>query len=154
MEVWRLCKEKYAPTAFDGEGALRVGGRWNSRGIAVVYTSESLALATLEMLVHVLSVELSPPDLVAIAAQIPDSLVDDGLDVDDLADDWQSASGHSSLRREGDNWLESQQSVGISVPSAVVPEERNILLNPEHPQFEQIRIGAPIEFDLDRRFFS
>ena len=154
MRVWRICKRKYAKTAFEGEGAFRAGGRWNSPGRAVVYTSENLSLAAMELLAHILSVELVPPDLVAIAATIPQQLFDEPLNVEDLPDGWNDPPGSATLRSKGDRWLADGASLALSVPSVVIPEERNILINPDHREFHQVNVGQPRPFELDSRFFG
>ncbi len=153
MRVWRLCKRKYAETAFDGEGARRVGGRWNSRGTAVAYASEHLSLAVLEILVHV-DIEQAPSDLVRIPADISDSVSADAFAEHELPDDWRHSPGHPELKRMGDDWLASAQSAVLRVPSVVVPAEDNVLLNPNHPAFDQIDIGEPRGFSFDDRLMS
>jgi RES domain-containing protein len=150
IRVWRLCKKQYAETAFDGEGARRVGGRWNSRGNPVTYTSENLSLSALELLVHLDVVE-APPDFVAIPADIPDELVVESLEADDLPDDWRRTPGHPELKRLGDTWLHSAASPVMSVPSVVVPTEYNYLLNPDHDEARRIQIGEPRPFEFDER---
>lgn len=150
IRVWRLCKERYAETAFDGEGARRVGGRWNSRGNPVTYTSESLSLAALELLVHLDVVE-APPHFVAIPADLPESLAIETLEIDDLPEDWRRSPGHPELKRLGDTWLHSEATVSMRVPSVVVPTEDNYLLNPGHTEFSEIEIGEPRPFQFDER---
>ncbi|HEY1434359.1 MAG TPA: RES domain-containing protein [Thermoanaerobaculia bacterium] len=151
MKVWRLCKRRHA--AFDGEGARLAGGRWNPRGVAVVYASESLALAALELLVHA-DPALLPKDLVAIPAEIPDALRVGRVDETALGRDWRRHPAPESLSRLGAEWLERRETVALSVPSAVVPRERNVLLNPAHPDFRHVRVGAPDAFSFDPRLTS
>ena len=153
LRVWRLCKEEYAATAFDGEGARRVGGRWNSRGNAVAYTSENLSLAALELLVH-LDVVQTPPNFVAIPADIPDDLAVETLEPDDLPDDWRRIPGHPELKRLGDTWLHAEASAVMRVPSVVVPSEANYLINPNHGDFDDIDIGEVRPFAFDERLTS
>jgi RES domain-containing protein len=153
LKVWRICKRKYADSAFEGVGAKKAGGRWNSRGTAVVYTSESLALAALELLVH-LNVDEEPPNLVALRAEVPDDLPMESVEIDEMPEGWRRVTGHTSLADRGDAWQAAGQSSALSVPSVVVPEERNILLNPEHPDFESIEIGEPRDFTFDERLFA
>lgn len=148
MKVWRLCKRRHA--AFDGEGARRVGGRWNPRGTAVVYASESLSLAALEMLVHC-DPALLPADLVAIGAEIPDSLRIDRIEEGSLPRSWRRHPAPESLAALGADWLKSRESAVLSVPSAVVPRERNVLLNPAHPDFRKVKVGPPEAFSFDAR---
>lgn len=146
MLVWRLTKTKYAPTAYDGRGAAMYGGRWNSPGQAIVYTSESRALALLELLVH-LDQDLLLAEYSMTPANIPDDAV---LHADDIFPGWEW-SEPQFLRRLGDNWLRSRASVAVIVPSAVVREERNILLNPDHPQFADVALGDTERFVIDPR---
>lgn len=148
--VWRLCKERYAETAFDGEGIRRVGGRWNLRGRPVVYTSENLSLAALELLVHLDVVE-APPNVVAIPADVPDTLAVETLAVADVPDDWRRTPGHPELKKLGDTWLHSEPTAVMRVPSVVVPGESNDLINPEHAEFAAIEVGDPHGFDFDER---
>ena len=152
MKVWRICKERYAESAFDGEGAKRVGGRWNSRGLRLAYASENLSLATLELLVH-LELEDSPPEMVAVPALVPGELGVETLEPADLPTDWRRVDGHPELKARGNSWLSSQATPLLKVPSAVIPEEYNVLVNPEHPAFEAIDVGLPQPFDFDARLF-
>lgn len=148
MRVWRLCRRRH--TAFDGEGARRAGGRWNPRGLAIVYTSESLALAALELLVHC-DAALSPADLVAISADIPDSLPIERIERAQLPGDWRLYPAPEALARRGSEWAETGRTAVLSVPSAVVPRERNLLLNPAHTDFRRIRLAAGEPFSFDAR---
>ncbi len=134
-------------------GAKRAGGRWNSRGNAVVYASDSLALSALEVLVHV-TVEQQPPDLVAIPAEIPDEVTVKSYDVDEMPDGWRRVTGHVGVVRLGNQWLEAKDSAVLVVPSVVIPQEHNVLLNPQHPQFEAVKVGEPLEFSFDERLFG
>jgi RES domain-containing protein len=148
MTVWRLCKRRHA--ALDGEGARLAGGRWNSRGTAVVYASETLSLAALELLVHC-DPALLPDDLVAIAIEIPDGVSARRLEAAALGRAWRRHPAPESLARIGDQWARDRTSAILSVPSAVVPGERNVLLNPVHPDFRRIRARRPERFALDPR---
>lgn len=148
MRVWRLCKREHA--AFDGDGARRAGGRWNRRGTPMVYTSESLSLAAIEILVHC-DPGLLPHDLVAVSADIPDSVKIERLELSTLPRDWRRLPAPEALARIGSAWADSERTLVLSVPSAVVPRERNYLLNPKHPEFAKIRRGTPEQFSLDPR---
>lgn len=119
----------------------------------MVYTAENLSLAALELLVH-LNVEEQPPDLVAIWAEVADENIDDSMEISKMPDGWQKVTGNPALRRRGDRWQKSAKSLALAVPSVVVPEERNILLNPEVPEFSTaLKIGPARTFSLDRRLF-
>lgn len=146
--TWRLCKERYLEDAFDGEGARRYGGRWNSPGHRVVYTADSAALATLEVLVNLEETALLTAYRL-VPADVDGDLVE-VLPVEELPGDWRQRPPPESTQQIGDAWLEERGSVGLSVPSAVVPG-RTILLNPDHPRFEDVEIGEPLGWDVDPR---
>jgi len=146
MKVWRLAKEKHAIP--NGEGAKKYGGRWNPPGIPVVYTSESLALAALQALVHVDS-DLFPDDLIVFSANIPDTLTIQSLSEKELPFNWNSYPPPTSLQSIVVEWIRTNTTVGLRLPSAIIPHEYNILLNPTHQDFPQIHwehIG-PFQWD-------
>jgi RES domain-containing protein len=151
MRVWRLCRRAHA--APDGEGARRYGGRWNQRGTALVYTSASASLAALEYLVH-LDPEDAPPDLILVPADIAPAVVIRELRIAELPADWRSLPASDALARMGTSWARRLESAVLSVPSAVVPEERNYLLNPAHPQFREIAFGPARPFAFDPRLWK
>ena len=148
-QVWRLVKEKYADSAFSGEGAWRGGGRFNSPGRPVVYTSESLALAELEILVHLPTSRLLD-SYVAFRARLPDGAAC-ALDRARLPSNWRESPVPRSVQAVGDAWLKSESSLALRVPSAVVPAEDNVLVNPKHPRFEEVTIDGPLDPDIDDR---
>ena len=149
IRSWRIVKAKFASNAFDGEGARLLGGRWNSPGKRVVYTSESAALAALEMLVHIGRMSILPA-YVVIRCEFDEKLVID-LDRRKLPGHWRTFPAPPALPALGDAWLASGKSPVLRVPSAIVPGESNYLLNPAHPKFARITIGAPERFELDLR---
>jgi RES domain-containing protein len=148
MRFWRICRRRYSAEAATGEGARLVGGRWNSRGVRVVYASTSLALAAIETFVN-LEPNLRPNDLVSIEGEIPDDVEIARLDPTALPADW-SETRDESLRRFGDEWIRAGQTAAMLVPSAAIRGEWNILLNPSHPDFPRIafREVGPFEFDV------
>lgn len=148
VRAWRIVKAKHLATAFDGEGARRFGGRWNSPGRRMVYTAESVALALLEMTVHADQGLLRSYQLLAVEfdeAQVT------RVEVGDLPSDWRAFPAPHVLQTIGDAWLDAGESLVLSVPSAIVPMERNFLLNPEHPEMASVTIGEPQPFELDVR---
>jgi RES domain-containing protein len=151
MRVWRICRERYAGAAFAGEGARLYGGRWNSKGVRVVYTSTSLALAAVEMFVN-LEPKLQPDDLVSVEAELPDSVRSERLDLKSLPRNWFQLRDES-LRAHGDRWIRSGASVALYVPSAAIRGECNVLLNPDHPDFSQLKFHKPRPFEFDLRMF-
>ena len=146
MRVWRICRRRYA--AFDGEGARIAGGRWNRRGTAVVYASATLSLALVEILVHLPSGVL--PAFSAILVEFDDALTT-ALSAKDLPSNFQADPVPRETMAVGDAWIRSGRSAVLSVPSAIVPMERNYLFNPGHPDFPRVRIGRPQGFPLDAR---
>jgi RES domain-containing protein len=150
--VWRITRHKHADTAFSGIGAQKDGGRFNSAGTAVVYTSDSYALALFEARVHVPTFR-GMRDRVVIEAEVDNSLVAI-IDEADLPSDWQDRPPATSTQRLGDEWVASERSAVLRVPSVVVPGHANYILNPAHPDFDQIVIGAPRPVKLDPRLLK
>ncbi|MCH8812980.1 MAG: RES family NAD+ phosphorylase [Gemmatimonadetes bacterium] len=148
MLVWRICRE--AHQALDGEGSRLHGGRWNSERVSVVYTSSTLALAALEYLVHV-DIEDVPDDLVAMAIEVPDDGGEGIVAVDDLPPDWNQVLDHPACARIGDQWAAKGTVLLLLVPSAVVPEESNVLINPDHPRAGDVRMVSIRPFAFDSR---
>ena len=144
--IYRVCRARNA--RLDGEGARLAGGRWNSPGRAVVYMTESVALAVLENLVH-MSPQDFPTGYVSVAAVLPDGLnMATEQDLRLRAD----LRGLSS-QALGDWWIDSKMSAVLEVPSAVVTGEHNYLLNPAHPDFARIVTDPPALFHFDPRLF-
>jgi RES domain-containing protein len=148
VKAWRISKKRYAKNALDGEGAYRYGGRWNSRGVRVVYLSSSPALAALEVLVNADAQLLLAVPYVAIAVEFDESLV---TRPERLPKNWRDDPPPKSAARIGDDWVVSAASLLLEVPSAVIPFERNYLLNPAHPAMGSLRIGKPQAFSFDPR---
>jgi RES domain-containing protein len=149
---WRIDKSRHASTAFNGEGARLYGGRWNSPGTRMVYTSGSVSLAVLEVLVHVQEARLIS-SYSLIAARFDDALIE-RLDHSRLPDGWRSYPAPPELQHTGDEWVKSQRSAVLEVPSAVVERESNYLLNPAHPDFSSVIIGEPEPFTFDERLLA
>jgi RES domain-containing protein len=153
--VWRIERQKHAGTPFSGIGAKLNGGRWNSVGISVAYSSAALSLAALEKFVHMKLSHSSKQHLVSFSATIPDNLRMEYQEVSHLPQTWRnSESYHPELAKIGDEWLMSSRTAVLRVPSAIIPQEYNYLLNPEHPDFSQIIIGDPEPFALDKRLWK
>ena len=151
MKVFRICRERFAQDAFTGEGARRFGGRWNTRGVPMVYCSSSLALAAIELFVH-LEPNLQPDDLVSIAATLPAGEPAQQLTPEALPPEWR-ADDFEPLRNLGDAWIREKTSLALQVPSAPLHSEWNILVNPLHPTIAQIKIHPPRPFHFDARMF-
>ena len=148
IQAWRIDKARRAKTAFAGEGAALEGGRWNPAGLPMVYLSGSLAMAAMEKLVHLPVPEGLSARFVRFQVTFPPSLVEV---LRKLPDDWDAKPVPASTQRIGARWLQDQRSAVLAVPSAIIPAERNFLLNPLHPDFRKIRIGKPEGFSFDPR---
>jgi len=150
MRVWRLCKRKYSADAWSGEGARLAGGRWNHPGVAAVYTAESRALAVLEHRVHT---DRPVPDLVFVSADLPDDVAVTTLEVADLPQNWTDYPAPTVLQDLGTQWIRERTTVALRVPSAVLAGDRNVVLNPSHPNFARIQFGPTEPFAYDARLF-
>jgi len=148
--AWRLASVHLKHSAFDGEGARLYGGRWNTPGHAAVYLASSRSLAALELLVHLPSAARSFP-LCRFEVDIPDGSLLRLEDYSVLQSSWLGASIHPATQQLGDAWLKDRTTLALAVPSAIIPEEMNYLLNPGHPDFGQLKILPPQAFSFDPR---
>lgn len=145
MISWRIATDAatYAADDASGEGAKRTGGRWNSIGLPMLYTSSSIALAALETIVHLSSGGL-PLNRYLVRVEIPDAIWDKRMQEAVLDDPglvgWDAAPASATSIRYGDLWLRSARSALLCVPSVIVPEEPNILINPLHPDSHALHI--------------
>ncbi len=153
MQVWRLCRARHANTAFDGEGARLYGGRWNHKGLPIVYTSATLSLAALEVLVHH-RVPIPPFEFVALAAEISARLKIETIRAQELPTDWQTDPAPIELQDMGSEWLQRASSAVLAVPSAIIETEFNYLINPRHPDFGRLKIHPPTSFSFDGRLWT
>ncbi|HEY8712733.1 MAG TPA: RES family NAD+ phosphorylase [Thermoanaerobaculia bacterium] len=146
---WRITTVEYAASAFDGKGAFVNGGRWNSRGVRMIYTPSSAALAALELLVRIRRRE-SLRKYVLLACSFEEQLMR-RLTPKDLPDDWRASPAPAPLQQIGDAWIAQDQDAVLEVPSAIIETEFNYLLNPRHRDFRKIKIADAIPFSLDLR---
>jgi len=156
MIGWRISKRRYANppiAAFDGEGPKRRGGRWTPPGRRAAYASSSLALASLEYFVN-LNPEDAPADLVSIRVEIPDGVRLERVDPVSLPENWRATPFPLALQTLGERWLISASSVCLLVPSALVPDELNLLINPSHLDFKDLRFSQAVEFRFDPRMWK
>ena len=151
MRVWRVVPA--GQQAFDGEGTRRFGSRWVPKGLPAIYTSTTLSLAALELFVHT-DPDLAPAGLVAISADIPHDLVVHEIALSGLPQIWREIPAPSELQELGRSWIVDGTTGLLSVPSVVVPTERNYVLNPAHPGFRRIEIGEAHEFSFDPRMWK
>lgn len=149
MRAWRIVKAKHALNAFDGEGARLFGSRWSSPGVRVVFTSETLSLATLEILIHLQSSSILK-SYVTFSVEFSEEAVQD-VDHTLLPKDWRNSPPQLKTQIIGDNWVRSASSAILRVPSAVIVHEHNFLMNPLHPEFAKLAISVPRPLVIDPR---
>ena len=149
ITAWCICLAQRARTAFTGDGARLYGGRWNSPGMRMIYTSATRSLAALEVLVHTDDPgDLAALNCVVIPVEIPERHI---REVAALPRRWWVYPALPANARLGDRWIASGASPVLRVPSAAVRAEWNYLLNPVHPAFTSLRIGKPERFAFDSR---
>ncbi len=153
MDIWRICRSKYETSAFTEYGVEKTGGRWNYKGQGMVYASENLSLAALELFVHV-SPGILPAELISIRRKLPDSISAVEINESQLPKNWREYPAPSKLQLIGTDWLRRGTSLVLIVPSAINPLERNLLLNPAHPEFKKLKEEAGQPFQFDPRMFG
>ena len=153
--AWRLVKKKHAAEALSGEGARLGGGRWNYVGISVVYASETLSLAVLELFVHFTRRNMTiGKSLLSMPIEIPDSVTQIEVLLKDLKTGWNSSPPPDFTRDVGTRWVHEGKSAVLRVPSAVIQNEYNFVINPKHRDFSKITTGDARPFSLDDRVWK
>jgi len=152
MIVYRLAKKKYS---FDlsGKGAELAGGRWNSKGVAMLYTSQSRALCLAEVAVN-LPLGIIPVDYFLVEIEIPDSIHFSEIDSEKLQADWNCFPHSKETQKIGDEFISEQKIPVLKVPSAAVQGDSNYLINPAHSDFNSIKIIKSELFSFDERLFK
>ncbi|HBG04479.1 MAG: hypothetical protein A2075_24675 [Geobacteraceae bacterium GWC2_58_44] len=151
MQVYRVAARPFADD-LSGEGARLYGGRWNPQGLPVLYTAESLPLAILETLVNIPPDFLGSPLFCRVTLSIPDDTRFAIVSPDELPADWQAYPPPVELTEIGKRWLTQKETVGLKVPSTVAGGEGwNLLFNPRHPEFDQIKLETAAPFVFDAR---
>ena len=151
LSVWRITTAAFARSAFSGEGARLYGGRWNPKGVPMVYTAANQSLAMLEMLVQDQPLRAR---YVMVEARIPSGVTIDRLRIDALPSDWRDIGARGKLQAIGAEWARTRSTAVLAVPSAIVPAESNYLLNPLHPDFKRIKIGKQTTVETDLRLIK
>ena len=149
MNVFRIASTEHIRD-LSGIGARLYGGRWNKKGVSVVYTSESKSLATVEYLVHV-PIAIRPVNLSLACIDIPEDLVPDEIFISNLPEYWREYPAPVELAQIGSEWAEAKRSLLLKVPSVVVEGEYNILINPNHPDLQRVTIAYVEEYRFDPR---
>jgi RES domain-containing protein len=150
--AWRIVRTARVNSAFTGEGGRVYGGRWNSRGTAVVYVSEHESLAALELFVH--TMPLSPTErYLSFRLEWEDKMTE-YFPLENLPPGWNTEPPMFETMRIGDDWVRRGSSVALAVPSVLSTSEMNFLLNPRHSDFKKIKISEPIEYRFDPRLMD
>lgn len=152
MLVYRIAAKKYI-NDLTGTGSRTSGGRWNTKGTGIVYTSENISLATVEFLVH-LPMSMAPQGLMLATIHIPDDITPKKLKLDRLPKDWKEYPAPPALAEIGSGWALSNESLLLMVPSAVIDREFNVLINPGHPDMNRLSIKDVSEFMVDDRLIN
>lgn len=150
MIVYRLTKGKYH-LDLSGKGAELYGGRWNSKGVPMLYTSQSRALAFAEIAMHI-PMGIVPKDYFLISIDIPDTASILSMTDEDMPADWRSNPHSNTTQQIGDQFVTDNKILVLQVPSAVVPGDYNFLVNPNHPKSSNVKVIASEPFEFDSRF--
>ena len=152
ITAWRIVEAQYADEIFSGEGARLYAARWHEAGHRLVYTAATLSLATLELIVNTPRARLLS-DYVVTSCTFPEAIIED-VDESRLPPNWRDFPPPTEVQQLGMEWLVSGSSTVLSVPSAVIPTERNYLINPEHAYFRSVDVGPVVPFQLDLRLLT
>ncbi len=148
--VWRIARRPYALDRF-GIGARQDGGRWNHPGTGVIYAGCTIAIAALEKFVHLAGI--APPDLVLVRVELPNNTSAEKPKLADLPKDWNIVPAGPGSMAFGTKWTREIRSLVLYVPSALVPEESNAVLNPNHAEFTAVKMRIERVFHFDARLY-
>jgi RES domain-containing protein len=150
VKVYRFAKTQFAD-GLSAEGARSNGGRWNSKGTPVLYCATNESLGMLELRVH--SPHPYPRTRLKFVIEVPDDAIVE-IAMNKLPRGWNRFPPGPSSKRFGDAWVASKSSLGILVPSVIVSEERNLVLNPAHVRFQEVRVVSKEQVTLDKRLYA
>lgn len=155
IHLWRIATDTPNYTADDvtGAGAKATGGRWNRQGNAMLYTATSISLAVLETFVHIKGGSL-PLNRYLVRFDVPDAVWRDARDCRTPPVGWDAVPEGMVSLDEGDDWLKQNTSALMVVPSVIVPDEFNVLVNPAHPDMSQIGVIKLKKWQYDKRMFG
>lgn len=152
MRVYRIAQDTYAKD-LSGEGARLYGGRWNRKGTSVLYTAGNSSLAMLEKLVHI-PVYVFPKNLKITILEFPDTVSTRSITLDDLPADWIYRSEHPNVLDIGDQFVSQEEFLCLRVPSAINALDENVLINPRHPDFSNVKIVDQLPIIFDKRLLK
>ena len=151
--LWKICKERRRADAFTGEGARLAGGRWNERGTPVVYVSESLSLSALETLVHLQKTHMHIA-FISLRIEVPDGVRVEEFPRNGLPANWRKEPPPKETMGIGTRWAKGRSTAVLKVPSVIIPQEHNYVLNPLHPDFRRIGKSEAGPFGFDPRMWK
>lgn len=151
MQAFRIAKTQYIHD-LSGTGTMLYGGRWNRKNIPIIYSAENRSLAALEFLVHV-PLSIVPSNLSIACLEIPDDIVPEQISMTQLPKNWRDYPAPPALAHLGSEWALSRRSLLLRVPSVVVVDEFNILINPKHSNINRVTISRVESYIFDRRLF-
>lgn len=155
MRVYRIEREKYLKTTLKGCGAaITEGYRWNSLYTYLVYTAESRALATLEIAVHLDFSEDLPTDRYYVEIDVPDEIEILELRTEDLPEGWDIKPPSIVTQYIGDDFVKDNEAAILKVPSSIIPQEYNYLINPNHPDTKKIKVISVRQLVFDKRLIK
>lgn len=149
MTIYRLSNEQYKDD-LSGTGAKLYGGRWNTVGVPMLYTTEHISLAVLEILVRT-SIDLIPLHYFLLKIEVPDTLSVSSVNKTKLKKEWKSDPAYTQWI--GNEFVKANKAVVLKIPSAIVDEEHNFIINTSHSDFKKIKISSSKKFNFDKRFF-
>ncbi len=149
MTIYRLANEQYKDD-ISGTGAKLFGGRWNTAGLPVLYTTENISLAVLEILVRT-DISLIPLHYYLIKIELPDMASITILNKNKLKKGWKNDPGYTQWI--GNEFLKSNKALVLKIPSVIVDQEHNFIINTEHIEFKKIKITSSNKFSFDKRLY-
>lgn len=149
LTAFRITRKEFAASLWSGYGAREFGGRWNSKGVAVIYTAENRSLAAMEQLVHLVKPRILKGYVIASISFDEHQLT--RLSPAGLPAGWNRPVALPALKKYGDNWIAAARHLVLAVPSVVIPGEWNYLINPAHPDFAGVKKSPPRRFGYDLR---
>ena len=152
MLCWRLIKQRRKGDVLSGEGSRLFGARWNHPGVSIVYAATSLSLAALEVFVH-LDRKEADLQFIAVELYVPDTSAEI-IHIDSLPLGWRNTPSIDSCKELGSTWAREQRSLVLSVPSIIIPQERNILLACDHTEMSRVKVNAMHKFTFDSRLWK
>lgn len=152
MLVYRITKKEYS--ALDGMGGLYGPGRWHKKGNQIIYTSEHASLAAWEKLAHLAGFENLPADLMLVKIEIPDQINIQNIQPEVLVEGWNGFPYCNETMNFGTSFLRKKEFLALKVPSAIIQDEYNIILNPLHPDIQACNVVESTPFSFDRRILN